>query len=144
MGYQGNPAQIVAASTATPVATLAPGSQPLTGVLAFDTTTLTYLAVDLTITSITGGTSPTIVYFLDRLGGDGNWYNVWPGNTSGQAQGTAGLPVAFSVDIIPFGSTNWSPPNGTQHAVLTQQARFRWTTTGSPTAINFSLSIIGR
>lgn len=110
----------------------------------FSTAGITFLAVDLTITSFQGGTTPTIVMFLDRLGADTNWYNVWPGNTTGQAQGAAGLPVAFSVDVSPNGGTNWSPPNGTQHGIMTNQARFRWTTTGTPTSVTFSLSIIGR
>lgn len=123
---------------------LQPGAQALTGAQAFSTAGLTYLAIDLTITSITGGTSPTLVLNLDRLGADGNWYNVWPGNTTGQAQGASGLPVAFSVDVVPSGGTSWSPPNGTQHGVLTSQARFRWSTTGSPTGVNFSVSVIGR
>lgn len=123
---------------------LAGAAQATSGSQAFSTAGLTLLAVDITITSFTGGTTPTIVFNLDRLGADGVWYNVWPGNTTGQAQGASGLPVAFSVDVVPSGGTSWSPPNGTQHGVLTTQARFRWTTTGSPTAVTFSVSIVGR
>lgn len=129
---------------AVTLVSLPSAAQATSGTQAFSTAGITYLAVDLTITSFTGGTTPTIVMNLDRLGADGTWYNVWPGNTTGQAQGTSGLPVAFSVDVVPSGGTSWSPPNGTQHGVLTSQARFRWTTTGAPTAVTFSLSIVGR
>lgn len=129
---------------AVTLASLASAAQATSGTLSFSTAGITYVALDMTITSFAGGTSPTIVLNFDRLGADGVWYNVWPGNTTGQSQSATGLPVAFSVDIGPTGGTNWSPPNGTQHGIMTTQARFRWSTTGTPTSVTFSMSAIGR
>jgi len=99
---------------------------------SFSTANVSSLAVDITVTSFTGGTAPTVTYFVDRLGADGVWYRVW----TSAALNTAG---ATSVQIGPFpsGATIFT-------AVLTGTARFGWSSTGTPTAITFSASVIGR
>lgn len=100
--------------------------------VSFPTATTSALAVDITLTSFTGGTTPTVTFFVDRLGSDGVWYRAW----TSAALSSAG---ATSVQIGPF-------PSGTGifTAVLTGTARFGWTSTGTPTAITFSASVIGR
>ncbi len=108
----------------------------------FDTSDISYAAWDLTLTSFTGGTSPTVTFFLERLGLDGNWYQI--GTTS--AMNSA--PTTVSVDISPaLNSTMQAPLLSTaQHNVFTFQARLRWTFGGTvaPTAVTFSSSIVGR
>lgn len=143
MTFAGTPMQIVGSSTARTLLAIPSAAYTTTsGSLLFDTSTVSTLAMDITVTSFTGGTSPSITLNLDRQGADGVWYNMWPGNATGQVISSAG---AFSVDVSPGGGS-WSPPNGSQHAVLGAQARFRWAFTGTaaPTAVTYSVSIIGR
>lgn len=106
-----------------------------------DTTGITYLAWDITLTSFTGGTAPTITFILERQGTDGNWYQV----SSTGALNSA--PQTISVDISPglAGTTAAPLTSTTQHAVLTQTARMRWTFggTANPTAVTFSASLVG-
>ncbi|MFF0409065.1 hypothetical protein ACFYUY_01345 [Kitasatospora sp. NPDC004745] len=99
---------------------------------SFSTASVSCLAIDITLSSFTGGTTPTITFFLDRFGADGTWYRVW----TSSALNSAG---ATSVQVGPF-------PAGTgiATAVLTGTARFGWSTTGSPTAVTFSGSVVGR
>ena len=103
---------------------------------SFSTTSIQFLAVDTNVTAFTGGTSPTVQFFVDRLGADGVWYNVWSGQT-------VGSPAKNTFDLGPGFATN-GPPNGSQHAVFTQTARFGWTFVGAPTSITFSASVVGR
>ena len=118
---------------------LAPGSYPAAQPqpVAFSTAETDSLAFDVTVTGFTGGTSPTIQFFIDRQGADGLWYNVIQSQTF-SAAGTN------SADIGPSYNSSFSPPNGVQHAVLTHQARLRYTTAGAPTGVSFSASIVGR
>lgn len=104
--------------------------------VTFSTAGITYLAVDTTVVSFQGGTSPTIQFLVDRLGADSVWYNVWSGQTSGS-------PITQTFDLGP-GFATAGPPNGSQHAVFTLQARLRWAYAGSPTTVTFSGSVIGR
>jgi hypothetical protein len=87
------------------------------------------LAVDINITA-SSGTSPTIQFFVDRLGADGTTYfTIWSSsviNTSPTVVSTAigaGLSVAQS-----FGA----------------MARFRWVVTGTTPSFTFSASIVGK
>ncbi len=118
-----------AGGVATTVITYASTAQaPANSGVSFSTAGMSGLAVDITLTSFTGGAGPAITFFLERFGSDGVWYRVWtsaalntPGVTSvniGQGMGTA--------------------------AVLTGTARFGWSTTGAPSAVTFSASVIGR
>lgn len=100
--------------------------------VSFSTATTASLAVDITLTSFTGGTTPTVTFFVDRLGSDGVWYRVW----TSAALNSAGVT---SIQIGPFPAAT-----GIFTAVLTGTARFGWTSTGTPTAITFSASVIGR
>lgn len=112
-----------------------------TSPVVFDTSEVMYAAWDLTLTSFTGGTSPSVTFFLERLGLDGVWYQI--GTTS--AMTSAG---SVSVDVSPaLNSTMQAPLSSTaQHNVFTFQARLRWTFGGTvaPTAVTFSSSIVGR
>lgn len=112
-----------------------PAAQPQP--VVFSTAETDSLAFDVTVTGFTGGTSPTIQFFIDRLGVDGNWYNVMQSQTFSAAGSN-------SADIGPAYNSAFSPPNGVQHAVLTHQARLRYATVGAPTGVNFSASIVGR
>lgn len=107
----------------------------------FATDAVAYAALDLTLTSFTGGTAPTITYFFERQGADGAWYQI----LSTGALSTAQL---ISVDVSPGLNGSFSgPPSSTiQHNVFTHAARLRWTFggTASPTAVTFSASIVGR
>lgn len=99
---------------------------------SFATSTVSGLAVDITLTSFTGGTSPSVTFFIDRQGADTVWYRIW----TSSALTTAG---ATSVQIGP-----WPSGTGIVTAILTGTARFGWTTAGTPTAVTFSASVIGR
>lgn len=94
------------------------------------------LAVDVSVTAFTGGTSPTITFFVNRLGGDGLWYQVW---TSGAISSAKSL----SASIGP-GQSGGSSGAGGFSAVLTTQAQFGWSFAGSPTSITFSGSVAAR
>lgn len=87
------------------------------------------IAVDINITG-DQGSSPTIQFFVDRLGVDSIWYPIWQSvlvTASSQQISTsigAGLSYAES-----FGGT----------------IRFRWTIGGSSTpGFTFSTSLIGK
>lgn len=121
----------------TTLVAVQPGAQaPSNAGMSFSTIAAAYLAVDINVTALTGGTTPSVQFFIDRLAADGLWYQVW-------ASQTVGSPATSSFDLGP-GFPSAGPPNGTQHAVFTSTARFRWTSTGSPTSVTFSASVIGR
>lgn len=107
----------------------------------FSTAGITYGALDFNVTAFTGGTNPSITFFLDRLAADGLWYNIFASN----AETT---PVAYSVDLSPSvtaqTTSNPNSPGAAIHCVFTSQGRFRWTFAGAPTSVTFSASIIGR
>lgn len=122
-----------AAATTTTFITYPPGAQAAsnTGV-SFSTAAVSGLAVDATLVSFTGGSSPGITFFVDRFGSDGVWYRVWTSASLTSA-------TTVSVQIGPFPAAT-----GIVTAVLTGTARFGWSTTGTPTAVTFSASVIGR
>lgn len=122
-----------AAATMSTFITYPPGAQAASqpGV-SFSTAAVSGLAVDVTLTSFTGGSSPAITFFVDRFGSDGVWYRVWTSSALNS-------PGVTSVQIGPFPAAT-----GIVTAVLTGTARFGWSSTGSPTAITFSASVIGR
>jgi len=87
------------------------------------------LALDINITG-KQGTSPTIQFFIDRLGVDGVYYNVWSSSSISTTPTTisqsigAGLTLASS-----FGGT----------------IEFRWVIGGSSTpGFTCSISLIGK
>jgi len=85
------------------------------------------LAVDVNVTAVSG-TSPTLNLYLDRLGGDGNWYNIWA-SAQITAVGTVSTTVgAGCATNQAFG--NW--------------VRLRWVIGGTSPSFTFSASIIGK
>lgn len=104
-----------------------------------DTTGINMAAWDITLTAFTGGTTPTIQFYLERQGTDGNWYQI---STTGALNSA---PQPISVDISPglTGTTAAPLSSTTQHNVFTQTARMRWVLTGNPTSVTFSASLVG-
>jgi hypothetical protein len=87
------------------------------------------LAVDVNLTAKTG-TSPTIQFFIDRIGADGIAYNIWSSSvvSTTPAQVSASIGSGFSTNQS-FGST----------------IQFRWVIGGSGSpGFTFSYSIIGK
>lgn len=116
----------------------------------FSTMYITNAALDATIVSFTGGTSPTITFLFDRLGADGNWYPILPAaGQSGAATLAAGTTtVSLDIGLIPQNITGGGQSSiyGSAHNVFTSSSRVRWTLGGSPAAgtVTFSVSVIGR
>jgi hypothetical protein len=107
--------------------------------MVFGTAELEYLAWDLNVVSFQGGTLPSITFFLDRQTANGDWSLVL-------SSGSTGVAINWGIDIGP-GFATFAAPNGlTQHAVLTDVARLRWTLGGTvpPTTVTFANSIVGR
>jgi hypothetical protein len=87
------------------------------------------LAVDVNLTAKTG-TSPTIQFFIDRIGADGVAYNIWSSVvvSTVTTQVSASIGSGFSTNQS-FGAT----------------CQFRWVIGGSATpGFTFSYSIIGK
>jgi hypothetical protein len=134
-GAAGGTATLVVspASTVTTFLTYVSAAQAVSNPgQSFSTAAVAALAVDATLTSFTGGTSPTVTFFVDRFGADGVWYRAW----TSTALSSAG-PVSVNIGAGQSGT-------GAVPAVLTSLARFGWSSTGAPTAITFSASVIGR
>lgn len=89
---------------------------------------LSTLAVDIDVTTITGTGTPTITFFLERQGADGNWYPIWS-------------PTAITTTGIT--STSVGPGCATD-AVVTENIRLRWTVSGTTPSFTTSISIIAR
>ena len=77
---------------------------------------------------ITGTGTPTITFFLERQGADGNWYPIWS-------------PTAITTTGIT--STSVGPGCATD-AVVTENIRLRWTVSGTTPSFTTSISIIAR
>jgi hypothetical protein len=108
----------------------------------FSTAYITYAALDMTISSFTGGSVPTVNFYLERQGADSNWYQIL------STGGLNSAPQSISVDISPGlnGAASGPLSSTVQHNVFTQTARLRWAFGGSvaPTSVTFSASVIGR
>lgn len=107
----------------------------------WDTRFVDSIALDITVASFTGGTAPTITFFVDRLGADGiTWSQVW---TSGAI---SAAPSSIAVDLGRFGMTYAAGTVTGQHVIFTTSARLRWAWGGSanPTAVTWYASAIGR
>lgn len=85
------------------------------------------LAVDVNVTALSG-TTPTIQYFVDRLGADGNFYTVWS-SASITATGTASTSIGAGC------ATN---------AAFGTAVRLRWTVGGTTPSVTFSASLVGK
>lgn len=95
-----------------------------------NTTNVNRIAVDVNLTALTGGTAPTVTFFLDRQGLDGTWYQVW-------SSGAKSAPAAVSTSV---------GDGCTVSEVIGAAVRLRWTFGGTvnPTSVTFSVSILGR
>lgn len=108
----------------------------------FDTTWIDAMAVDINITAITGGVTPSITFTLERLGADGIWYT--PVSTGAiTVTGKVSIDVASMLGIAIVAAPLTS---AAQHLVLGQTTRLSWTFGGGtpPDSVTFSASIIGR
>ena len=125
----------------TNLVALPAGSYKSGGALTFDTTTFMHAALDITLTSFTGGTTPSVTFALDRQGNDGEWYPVWN-------SGATTTATVWSIDLCPSiaqqTTGNQNAPTSAVHVVWTNSARFTWSFAGSPTSVQFSVSLIGR
>lgn len=86
------------------------------------------LAVDVNITA-KSGTSPTIQFFIDRIGADGIAYNIWSSSSVSTS------PTQVSTSIGSGFSTNQSFGSSIQ---------LRYTIAGTTPSWTFSVSIIGK
>lgn len=107
----------------------------------FDPSKCSVFALDITVTAFVGGTTPNITFALERLGADEIWYRVW----QAVAITAAG---AVSYNFSPGAVVTAAAANdaGSDHAVLTSQARLAWTFGGGvvATSTDFSYSLIGK
>lgn len=103
---------------------------------SFFTVGYSSLAVDVNVTAFTGGTSPSVTFFINRLAGDGLWYPVWN-------SGAISTVKSVSASIGP-GQSGGSAGAGGFSGVLTTQAQFGWTFSGTPTSITLSGSVAAR
>lgn len=92
-------------------------------------------ALDVNVKAFTAGTTPSIQFFVDRLGGDNIWYPI--------AQ-TAALTATGSVSLDISDAV--ADATAARHMVFTDQCRVRWVFAGAvvATSIDFSGSLYGR
>jgi hypothetical protein len=84
------------------------------------------VCADIMVNSFVGGTNPACTFFIDKLGNDGVWYNLYLTPT----------PKVLGKQSAQLNSF-----------ILTGTCRIGWTLTGTPTAptaTNFSISIVGK
>ena len=83
------------------------------------------LAVDINVTALTGGVSPTVTFKLSRVGADGVLYQVW-------------LPTALSAPGV---LSTTIGPGCVVNADLGDLFQLDMVVTGAPTSITFSASL---
>lgn len=105
----------------------------------FNTAPFSAIALDINLTAFTGGTTPTVTYFVERQGLDGIWYRVWQ-SASQNAAAKLSVTIGASTPTVAAGA---NVAQGVT-AGLTSTARFGWSSTGTPTSITFSASVVGR
>jgi hypothetical protein len=93
-----------------------------------DVSLVRHIAIDINVTA-QSGTSPTVQFFVDRKGADGNYYQIWSSSVL-SSTGTVSTTIG---------------PKCTVKEVLGLTCRLRWTIGGSggPSS-TFSISIQGR
>lgn len=131
---------IASSGVGTTAYALASAAQAITNTgTSFTTTGFQSISLDINLTAFTGGTAPTITFFLERQGNDGVWYRVWQ---SASQNAAAKLPVTIGAST-PTVAAGANVAQGVT-AGLTATARFGWSTTGTPDSVTFSASIVGR
>jgi hypothetical protein len=103
------------------------------------TTGVEALSIDINVTAFTGGTAPTITFVGERVGTDGVWYRVWQ-SAAVNAAGTVKATIGHNVPTVAAGV---NVAQGVT-AGLTTGFRLGWSSTGSPTSVTFSASVVGR
>jgi len=89
---------------------------------------LSLIDIDINVTAITGGASPTVTFKFSRVGADGILYQLWQ-------------PTPLSAP----GTFSQSIGNGAQtNEDLGELFQIDMITTGNPTSVTFSLSLTGR
>ena len=82
------------------------------------------VTVTIVVNNIMGGAAPTITFSIDQLSGDGKtWTSIWNSGAI-SAPGTTGPTVVNP----PGGGTAFDPP----------ELRLSWSTTGTPTQLDFT------
>lgn len=95
--------------------------------VAFDTSGLTQVAVDVNVTAL-NGVGVELRVILERRGSDGVWYPIWT-----------------SPAITANGSTSISVGPGMEVArALGALCRLRWTIAGTSASVTFSASGVGK
>lgn len=94
------------------------------------------LAIDIDITD-KQGTSPTVQFFLDRLGADGTTnFNIWASSVQSVSGASPGTPILISTSAGPGCIINQE---------IGSSGRLRWMIGGTATpGAKFSVSIIGK
>jgi hypothetical protein len=87
------------------------------------------LAIDFSITAITGGLVPTVSFRISRQGVDGVLYPIFT---------TTAVSVIGLIPPISFG------PGSSNAQMFGDQVQVDMITTGSPTSVTFSASIKGK
>lgn len=106
---------------------------------SFATTGFGSISLDINLTAFTGGTTPTVTFFVERQGNDGIWYRVWQ-SASQNAAAKLSVTIGASTPTVAAGA---NVAQGVS-AGLTAVARFGWSSTGTPDSVTFSASIVGR
>ena len=129
-----------------------PGGVTLPTVLDFSF--YRYLQLILVLTSLTGGSSPTIQFeldFLDDTSPTANKFALWNPIAqnaaasflvqagSGMTVPPASAPTGYANAAVPAGWTVYSIP-----LVIAPNGKFAWTVTGSPTAIAWNAWLYGQ
>lgn len=94
----------------------------------FDTSRKSRVALDVSVTAISGTLSPALRVFVDRQGADGLWY-----------------PIYTSSSITTASTVSTSIGQGmTVGQSLGAMCRFRWEITGASPSVTFSASAVGK
>jgi len=89
---------------------------------------LSIIDLDINVTAITGGSSPTVTFKVSRVGADGNLYQLFQ-----------------FTPLSGAGTFSQSIGNGAQtNEDLGELFQIDMVVTGAPTSVTFSLSVTGR
>lgn len=95
-------------------------------VVPFNTPAVTYVQVGINVTALSG-TTPSLQAYLEVLGSDGVWYQVWKPSAI----------TAVGQTVTTLG------PNAATGAVWSNQARLRLELTGTTPSVTLSADVHG-